>query len=161
MTDGRTLTTQPSGRNVSFTVLGIPQPAGSKKAFRHRATGRIVVTDDAKGSRPWKNTVAAEAAIAMQGRELLEGPLALALTFVVPRPKGHLGTGRNTGRLRSSAPYHPAVKPDITKLVRAVEDACTGIVWRDDAQIVRQQAVKTYGTPARCIVEVERMAGTL
>ena len=71
----------------------------------------------------------------------LEQPLWVVFGFTFRRPKGHT---RKDGTLRKSAPLWPAVRPDTTKLVRAVEDALTGIVWADDALIVDQQACKTY-----------------
>jgi len=48
----------------------------------------------------------------------------------------------------------PATRPsDLDKLVRAVLDALTGIVWKDDAQVVALKATKVQGvTPG---VEVE------
>lgn len=151
---------------LSFVVYGRPQPAGSKKAFQHPSTGRIVVTDDAKKSRPWKNEVAETALAALDevGRlngTLLEGPLNLHVVFHLARPKGHHGSGRNEGVVKASAPAYPAVKPDATKLVRAVEDALTGVVWRDDAQIVSQQIHKIYGTPERVEITVTTLPRTL
>lgn len=146
--------------SVVFTVYGVPAPAGSKRALPAggKPGGRPLLVDDSKRSRPWKRDVAQTAGAAMSGRPLLEGPLELEVRFCVPRPKGHFGTGRNAGAVRSSAPPHPAVKPDITKLLRAVEDACTGVVWRDDAQIVRQRAEKRYADgAARCVVAVSRI----
>ena len=51
---------------------------------------------------------------------------------------------RKDGTLKPSAPKHPIVKPDTTKLMRALEDALTGICWRDDTQVVIQTAHKAY-----------------
>ena len=110
----------------------------------------MFVRDSAKGSRPWKTRVAQAAGEAMNGDGLLDGPLLLTVQFIVPRPKGHYGVRG----LRPSAPAYPTVRPDVTKLVRAVEDALTGIVWRDDSQVVSQHAAKVYGEPARCEVQV-------
>lgn len=140
---------------VQLVVLGRPQPAGSKRAFKHRHTGRVMVVDDAKHSRPWKQQVGHEALAQLQGRPLLEGPLELTVTFVLARPRGHYRTGRNQHLLRGQAPRFPTVKPDATKLLRAVEDALTGIVWRDDAQIVDQHAHKRYGSPERVEITVK------
>lgn len=145
---------------IAFTVYGIAQPAGSKRAFAHKSTGRIVVVDDAKGSRAWKTDVA-KAARAHAPAALLETPLKLEVLFVMPRPKSHHGTGRNAGVVKASAPQWPTVKPDATKLLRAVEDALTGIVWRDDAQVVVQTACKVYGDPARCEITVRPIAAQL
>ena len=143
---------------IDFVVYGNAQPAGSKRAFQHRHTGRIVVTDDNPKSRSWKNDVADTAAAAMNGRQLLAGPLSLCVVFSIPRPKSHYGTGRNFGVVRNTAPRWPTVKPDATKLVRAVEDALTGIVWRDDAQVVHQIVSKRYGEPACAQIFVDQMA---
>lgn len=135
--------------DVQFVVYGVAQPAGSKRAGQTK-TGRLFVRDDAKKSRPWKSEVSAAAVDAMSSSELLAGPLELEVVFTVPRPKGHFGARG----LRPSAPAYPAVRPDVTKLLRAVEDACTGIVWRDDAQVVEQYARKQYGEPAAVTVTV-------
>lgn len=144
------------GHPIAFTVFGVPQPAGSKRAFNHATTGRVVVVDDARKSRPWKQEVAGAANMAAGSfRGLLDGPLRLELVFWMPRPKGHYGTGRNAGKVRPSAPRFPAVKPDVLKLARAVEDALSGIVYRDDAQIVDEVLRKVYGEPARVEVRVE------
>jgi Holliday junction resolvase RusA-like endonuclease len=139
---------------LAFTVLGRPQPAGSKRAFRHRHANRIVVVDDAKGSRPWKQQVAGAAAAAKPDDELLAGPLVVELVFVLARPKGHYGTGRNATTVRAGAPARPITKPDVDKLSRAVMDACTGVVWRDDAQVVDKRARKAYGSPERCEIRI-------
>jgi Holliday junction resolvase RusA-like endonuclease len=155
---------------VHFTIYGVPQPAGSKRGFYNKNAGRVIITDDAKKSRPWKAQVSDAAQQAMtftselgEGTSgympLLDGPLALELVFYVPRPKGHYGSGRNAHQLRPSAPDFPAVKPDVLKLARAVEDALSSIVYRDDAQIVTEFLLKRYGEPARCdvIVQQERL----
>lgn len=139
---------------VTFTVLGRPAPGGSKQPFIDRA-GRPRVREDAKRGKPWRDSVAAAAVEAMRGREPKSGPLMLDVTFYVARPSTHFGSGRNRERVRPSAPYFPAVRPDVTKLVRALEDALTHIVWRDDAQVVMQIANKRYGTPERAVVTVQ------
>lgn len=139
---------------ISFTVYGTAAPAGSKRGFYNAKARRVILTDDSKHSRPWKAQVSDAAGQAMGDTPLLDGPLDLCLTFVVVRPKGHFGTGKNAARVRASAPEYPTVKPDLLKLARAVEDALTGIVYRDDAQIVSESLSKIYGEPARVIVNV-------
>lgn len=139
---------------VAFTVHGVAAPAGSKKGFYNAKARRVIITDDSARSRPWKALVA-DAAVenipSVNGaRRLLQGPLKLSVTFYLPRPKGHFGARG----LKPSAPIYPTVKPDVTKLLRAVEDALTGIVWRDDAQIVSQFAQKVYGEPARTEIHI-------
>lgn len=134
---------------LSFTVYGVAAPAGSKTAGVSKS-GKVFVRDDAKKGKPWRQNVAQAAGEAMNGTGLLDGALELRLTFYVPRPKSHYGANG----LRPSSPLYPTKRPDVTKLIRAVEDALTGIVWRDDAQVVRQHATKLYGEPARAEVKV-------
>lgn len=141
---------------IELRVYGIPRPGGSKRAFAHAKTGRIIVTDDCRKNRDWRNAVVAAAVEAYQGEPLL-GPLSLYVEFLLPRPRGHFGNGRNEGQVRRSAPTHPVTKPDATKLLRSTEDALTGLLWRDDAQIVRQTVRKLYGSPAGARIVVERM----
>lgn len=150
---------------VEFTVLGRAQPAGSKKAFALKRngvyTGRTVVTDDAKHSRAWKQEIAGEARQAMHGKELLLTAVRLEATFYVRRPTGHFGSGANASFVKKSAPSFPAVKPDLTKLVRALEDAMTGIVWRDDALVVEQVLSKRYDALERVDVKVTSLIDQL
>lgn len=138
---------------IKFTVVGKPQPAGSKRAFVNPKTGRAIVTDDNKRSKPWQAEVRVAAAEVMPG-ELLTGPLKVRMIFYRSRPKAHYGTGRNELRVKDSAPQHPVTKPDVLKLARGVEDALTGVIWRDDAQIVDEVISKRFGEPERCEVEV-------
>src|SRR4051812_14282281 len=143
-------------QRVSFNAHGRPQPAGSKRAFPIRrkegggwvATGKVAVVDDNPKTKGWQAEVANEAALAMMEHgfsDPFDGPLGLSVRFTLRRPKGHFGTGRNAGVVKASACLWPIVKPDATKLVRAIEDALTGVVWTDDAQVVEQLATKCYG----------------
>lgn len=139
---------------LRFTCVGQPATAGSKRAFTLPSGGvRVTDTSGTKG-KSWRAVCQDAAAEAMNGDGLLREPLSVHFHFYVPRPKGHYGSGRNADKLKPSAPQYPAKRPDVTKWVRAVEDALTGVVWHDDAQIVRQLADKDYGEPARCEVSV-------
>jgi len=92
---------------------------------------------------PWRQEVAAAAHSKMRDGPW-KVPVQVSCTFFFPRPKAHFGTGRNAETLRPSAPKRPAGKPDIDKLVRAVLDAMTGIVFSDDSQVVALDAMKLY-----------------
>ena len=128
---------------ITFFVPGTPKPAGSKRGFLHRATGRVLVVDACAKSKDWKHDVGM---IASQHRpnELLAGPLRVIFAFRMLRPKGHYGSGKNAGVVKASAAKYPTTKPDALKLARGVEDAMTGIIYRDDSQIVIELIYKTY-----------------
>jgi len=143
---------------VEFTVYGVAKPAGSKKAFVNRKTGRAQIKDDSD-NRTWRQEVALTAIAAMGGDRPLTGPLAVEFVFYRPRPAGHYGSGRNQGTLKEAAPMYPVIRPDVLKLARLVEDALTGIVYQDDAQIVLEVLAKVYGAPERLDVTVTSHRG--
>ena len=140
---------------IQFTVFGTPKPAGSKRAFVRGK--RAMIVDANPNAKDWKASVAQAGAVAMAGRPLLDGPLVVGFAFYFPRPKGHTKADGTLNAKGRRTPY-PNVKPDATKLVRGTEDALTGIIWRDDAQIVVQMATKHYGEPARCEIIVSEAA---
>lgn len=129
---------------IEFFVPGKPATAGSKRAFYNKALGRAMITDATDKTKPWMNTVAFFARQAYQG-VLLEGPLKFVMEFRLLRPKGHYGTGSHSHIVK---PKHKCryqfTRPDLTKLVRAAEDALKGIIWRDDAQVSIQVNRKIY-----------------
>lgn len=141
---------------IKIYVPGMPRPGGSKKGFYIKSIQRVVITEDNKHSKDWRNSIAWAAH--EQIKTPLSGPLEVHFAFLLPRPKGHFGTGRKAGVLRSSAPKYPTVKPDATKLVRSTEDAMKGIAWIDDSQVVRQLAEKQYSDRAGCWIRIRVIA---
>lgn len=139
---------------IYLDIPGKAQPAGSKRGFVNPKTGRVIITDAAAKSRPWKAVVSDYAQQAMGGEAPLEGPLSVRMTFFEMRPKGHFNSKGQLNAQGQRNPF-PAKKPDLLKLARAVEDALTGIVYRDDAQIVEEKLVKAYGTSDHVIVTVK------
>ena len=141
---------------IRFRVVGLPKPAGSKRAFRNPKTDGIILVDSSgKPGKDWRAAVQHVALDVMGDRPLLTCALALDVTFYLPRAKTHFGSGPNAGKLKDSAPVYPAKKPDVTKLLRAVEDSLTGVVWRDDAQVVNQGAHKVYADHCGPYVDVQ------
>lgn len=153
-------------KTITFEVLGKPQPKGSKRSFpiMNRKTGFPIL---GKGGRPIINTVednpnagkwmqaVAYAFKVENGKKndarLFEGALRLEVVFYLLRPQGHL---TKSGKLSSSWKPFPTVKPDITKLVRGIEDALNGVAWRDDSQIVDQKVSKRYGPELKAVVTI-------
>jgi Holliday junction resolvase RusA-like endonuclease len=131
-----------------LTIKGVkPEPAGSKRAFAMPGKGgkyRAIVTDANAKSRPWKTHVSVMAQEALPKEfQVLEGGLFCAIRFKVPRPAGHFN-GKGELNKAGRDKMHPTSKPDVLKLARGVEDALTGIVWRDDAQIVDERITKLW-----------------
>jgi len=135
---------------LEFFVPGLPKPAGSKKGFaipnkKRPGKHRVIITDAAGApGKAWRADCKSYARDAYDGPPLT-GAILAEFLFTLPRPKSHFGSGKNSGKLKASAPIAHTIRPDITKLTRAVEDALSGIIWRDDAQIIRQAGLKEYG----------------
>lgn len=148
------ITIAPVDYLLAFSVDGTPRPAGSKRAFVPRGkdgkpvmrNGRVLTTvvDANPKSKDWKTDISLAAKQLRGDLPLLQGPLQVSFTFRLRRPKNHYRTGKNAALLKDDAPQFPICKPDALKLARAVEDALTGIVWVDDAQIVRESLWKVY-----------------
>ena len=98
-----------------------------------------------KAVGPWREAVRAETQRAAAGTGPFAGPVRVAITFALKRPKGHYRTGRNSHMLSDRAPRWPGSTPDLDKLCRAVLDGLTeGGAWKDDGQVVILAAQKTY-----------------
>lgn len=137
---------------IEFQVQGKPRPAGSKRAIPYRkGDGKlgVRVIDDANGAE-WRQDVKLAARRAIGEAPPLAGPVSVQFTFWIPRPQGHFGKRG----LLDSAPSYPAKRPDLLKLARAVEDALTGIVWIDDAQIVDETLAKVYSAGPEYMLSV-------
>ena len=143
---------------IQFFVPGIPAPGGSKKYVGHSKAGKAILTDAGGAkTRNWRDAVACEARRAMGSSPLYSEPVEVWMTFFMPRPKGHYGSGRNSDILKPSSPKYPTTKPDALKLARSTEDAMTGIVWTDDSisvdlNIRKRYARKTGATGVKIVI---------
>ncbi len=65
---------------------------------------------------------------------------------IFDRPVGQFGTGRNTGRLKPSAPGWPVTRTtfDLDNLLKLVLDALSRYAFKDDACVVDARARKRY-----------------
>lgn len=152
---------------LTLFVPGIPRPGGSKKACPRygrdgkpiMAGGRVLTNtvEMGKHTPAWRADVKAAAAAAWGDLPLLDAPLAITVTFTMPRPKSHFWTGKRAGQLRPDAPHFHTSAPDATKLLRALEDAITKVVWFDDGRIGRQVVEKVYGDKPGAQIVIEEM----
>lgn len=136
------------GRVHRFVALGKARPQGSKRAFVSKK-GRAVMLEDAGDVYDWRRTVAWSATQQIPSAErspLIDGPCRLELVIYRPRPKSTKRSMR-----------WPWTKPDTSKLLRAIEDALTSVLYRDDALIVDTRVRKLFGEPARAEVVVTEL----
>ena len=138
-----------------FRVYGIAQGMGSKRAFVPKGWTRPIVTDTNRNLKGWQSLVADAAGRAITERtepwRLLEGPIRLSVAFYLPRPQSL------TKKVRANT---KAI--DVDKACRAIGDALSGVVYRDDRLIVELIAGKYYaaeGEVPHVDVRVEPTAG--
>lgn len=127
---------------LDIIVEGRPAPGGSKSGYINKRSGKIIIAPASKYTKPWMELVTSAAKEAHQG-ELLECAISLTVIFKLSRPKNHWRVNGELSKAGLGRP-HPTVEPDLTKLLRSTEDALTGILWKDDAQVVRQGTSKRY-----------------
>lgn len=147
---------------IHLAIDAEPIPAGSHRAVPIRKWGETVghrVLHDNPRTAGFMLYVRHVATQAMRlGYPKLEpwpGPVRMTSLFYFTRPKSHYGTGKNAAILKPSAPAIKTTKPDLSKLVRALEDGLTGVVYVDDAQIVSHVAEKQFGDRSDCYVALE------
>jgi crossover junction endodeoxyribonuclease RusA len=132
-------------RSVTFEVVGIAVPKGSTRAFVPKGWTRPIVTAANAKSKGWQQLVA-EQAQTVGAEGLFVGPVALTVSFYLPRPQS----------LPKHVRHH-VKKPDLDKLVRCTKDALKGVLYHDDSQVVDLNAQKLYAPLAarpRAIITV-------
>ena len=138
--------------SISITVLGEPSPEGSTRSFYIPKLNRTVTTHQNQSRlNSWRNRVATEAQNVLCECDWTSdrtSAYTLDVDFVLPRPPSVPAHRR----------IHPTVKPDVDKLVRAINDALTGILFPDDCQVVSIRVTKNYegGRRPGAYIEVSR-----
>lgn len=144
--------------SVWFDVPGVPVGKG-----RARSSSRIVRGQDGKAkvttrhytpakTANYEEAVALIAKSAMRSREPLQGALQATLTVGMPIPRSWSQKKRLAA---AQGEVWPTVKPDSDNVAKAVLDACNGIVFGDDSQVVRLLVVKQYAIEPGVSVQIE------
>lgn len=77
----------------------------------------------------------------------LVGPVELAVTFWIERPK----------RIPKERLGWPCVRPDLDNYAKGVKDALNGIVWADDGQVCQMVLAKKYAERGSILIRVVRL----
>lgn len=128
--------------SVYLTVAGRPAPQGSKSAFI--VNGKVNLVEQSKRLPAYRKAIAAECVKqATNWIRYDHAPIAVSINFTLKPPKKH--------------GEYPVAPPDIDKLCRSVLDGITqsGVIWRDDSQVVVLKATKTYSEHERTEIEVK------
>lgn len=165
MTRARYDALAPEGRPfLTFIVEGRPVPQGSKSYLGQTKAGKPMFKESSERLPTWRKDVrdAARqvASAGHPGAVLWEGPTFVSITFRFHRPKGHYRTGKNAHLLRDGMDTHPSTGStgDLDKLVRAVLDAMTSVVYEDDKRVVGIHTSKVYAEREGASITVQAAA---
>jgi crossover junction endodeoxyribonuclease RusA len=138
---------------IEVFVPGQPVPQGSMKGFVRTGKAGVPVaalTHSNPLLNAWRMKVTGHMIDAIQRSPMIQhvpltGAVGARITFRMPRPQYHYGTGKNDHLLKPSAPKYPAKAPDLDKMLRAILDALTDAqVWEDDGQVVNVSTMKLF-----------------
>lgn len=114
---------------TTFEIRGIPTPQG--------------FIESRKKSRTLQESV--RYAILAKRMTKIAAPISVDITYTMPRPKSHYGTGLNALTIRPGAPAFPAGRPTLDKLTRAVLNGFNeSHLLVDESQIVSLNVMKVY-----------------
>ena len=127
-------------RKIEFFVPGAPIGKGRPRAAR-RGAGVVMFTPAKTAGYEALVAAAASNAMRAEAGPLFTGPLEAVLEMRIPIPaswsKAHKAAALAGTEL-------PTSKPDVDNVAKAVLDACNGVVFRDDSQIVMLVATKAF-----------------
>lgn len=114
---------------VSFVVPGEPQGKGRARIGKVGTHARMFTPAKTVA---YEGLVALAAQDVMQGRELIEGPVLIELRIFHALPQSK----SKKWKAQALAGEVPCTKkPDADNVLKAVCDACNGVVFKDDVQV--------------------------
>ncbi len=133
-----------NGNSVSFVIPGDAVPfsrAGSNGNRRYTPTKQA----------NFMAAVKLYASRAMEGHSPMEGPLQLTIRAAYVHPRSWSKVQKQQTRKTS--------KPDLSNIIKIIEDSINTIVWIDDSQVCFVVAEKIYDKCADVRVFVSTISG--
>lgn len=132
------------------TICGPAGVQGSKCAFSHPVTGKVVMIEGSKEGRSWRQELIQE-----MHNDQPEAPydeaVKMRIRIYVHRPSAHFGKNG----LKSNAPAYPKSGKDADKIQRSIGDAAKIARWvKDDSRIAGWDVLRVYTTEE---LEIERV----
>ena len=131
---------------MRYTFGITPVPQGRPRFVKR---GAFVQTYDPKTSKEFKQTLKKLAL--QQSPTLSESALEVSIVFYMSIPKSKPKKWREQA---ARGEEKCTVHKDLDNLAKSVLDALTGIMWKDDSQIVTLKLYKVYSDAPRIEMEV-------
>lgn len=137
---------------IEFEIPGEPQPQGRPIFSSKTKTAR-----DPEKSRNYKKIVRFYARRS-KPPDILKTALIVHIDIFKKPPKSISGVKKNAEALKNET-MRPVTKPDVDNYAKGIKDACTGILWVDDSQVVELLVRKFYSMNPRAVVKVREING--
>ena len=126
---------------IKFTILGLPTAKGRPRfAMRGKFAAAYTPAKTREAERDFKLQ-----ALKYAPEKPIEGPLSITMNIFKPKPKSY-----------SKKVIHWTSKPDLDNFIKIL-DCLNGIFWKDDSQIVKIVASKSYDDKARTEMAIEEI----
>lgn len=134
-------------QSIAFTVPGQPQGKGRPRVGKIGDHARLFTPAKTVA---YEGLVAHAAQLAMAGRDMMLGPVAVTMFIACQVPESW---SLKKQRLALEGGVFPTTKPDTDNTVKAIFDGCNGVAWKDDVQVVDLVLKKRYrATPGVRVV---------
>lgn len=132
-------------QSLSFAIVGEPCAQGRP---RFSTVGGFVKAYDPAKSRDYKAYVkyVATHEAKKQRWEYTERPLWLSVIAYMGIPKSK---SKKFKQAAKDGWERPTKKPDLSNIVKGIEDALNGLLYKDDSQIVKLDVTKYYSEEPR------------
>lgn len=136
---------------VQFVIPGQPIAKGRPKVDSRGKFARVYTPEKTAN---YEGLVAHSAQIAMNGRKLFSGPVAVELDIRISIPTSWSGKRKGMAQRGEVA---ATKKPDADNVEKAVFDGMNGVVWVDDVQVVQVSKRKRYADVPGVVVIVREL----
>lgn len=129
-------------QTYSIVIPGDAVPQGRPRVVR---IGCRAIAYDPPKSKAYKALVRRYAAQDAP-KEPLDGAVTLDVQIYRSVPKSWSKKKREAA---ITGVIHPTTKPDVSNIVKGIEDALNGVWYKDDSQIVEERLIKGYSDRPR------------
>lgn len=126
---------------IAFTIYGDPRPQARPRMTK---TAHVYTPKDSSDYRTRVRNAATEAMQEELVTPIMKGPVCVFIQIVKQSKTTGWKKGDREWLDAGGLMLHPK-KPDTDNVIKQVCDACNGVAWVDDGQVVFAHAVKTHG----------------
>lgn len=136
--------------STSIVIVVPGQPQGKGRPRVGKVGGHARMFTPAK-TVSYEGLIAHAGQQAMQGRALIEGPVAVVVDMRCQVPASWSKTKKAQALIGK---VRPITKPDQDNVLKAIFDGLNGVAWRDDVQVVDITSRKRYDALPGVVVEI-------